>query len=516
MVSDSGLPTCRRSVADTIFTVFSRGRFLLAAILAASFLCQSWASAAAPQPVVRGNGIFDALTAKRFVPHGVNFPGYEYARQQGWGYGAEGTEPDDVASTVAAMASWKINTVRLPLNQDCWLGLNGLPADDLTFNELTMAGYRQSIQNFVEALNRAGIVAILDLHWSNPDGNVADGLRPMPDQHAPAFWRSVATRFGENRSVIFDLFNEPHSRWSGGAKVFGLSWQCWANGGCHAPADPDTIPFTGPGKYQAVGLKRLVSAVRDSGAVQPILLSGIDYANDLRGWRDHAPDDDQLIAGFHNYPVQRCRTVRCWDEEIAPLAREVPVLAAEFGQNDCDSPGHVRRFMEWADGHLIGYLAWAWWDLPDLGCSNFALVSDLDGTPLAPVGTTFHEHLANLPEELPEPPKRGAPGLVIRTAQWNGKRLRLAIRVDPAASKAATARVRLIRNRRVRHRPRRKTRRITRRLKPGTGLARLTLRIPRGLKPVLVTVTYPGDRHLTPGRVRRKPASVSMLTRQKT
>ncbi len=486
-----------------------RRLIFVVAVLAATSVIPSRAAAAAPQPVVDGNRIVDALTSKRFVPHGVNFPGYEYRCQQGWDYGEDGTKPHEVASTVAAIASWKINTVRLPLNQDCWLGDDGLPSGGLT-----VAGYRQSVENFVDALNQVGIVAIIDLHWSGPNGVAADGLRPMPDNRTAAFWHSVATRFQQNRSVIFDLFNEPHSRWGGNGWTFELKWDCWAKGGCEAPSEADTAPVSGVlPRYEAAGFRKLTSVVRSVGATQPILLSGIDWANDLRGWLAHAPADDQLIASFHNYPIQRCSTGRCWDEEIATVAERVPVLAAEIGQNDCGNPGHVNRFMKWADARLIGYLVWAWWDLPTLGCSNFALISDLDGTPLAPVGTAFHAHLASLPDELPEPAPRAGPGLAIKTARWNGKSLRLAIRIDSKASKAVTARVRLVRDPRSKQPPRVKVRLITRRVRSLTGMSWLNINIPRGLRPTFVTVMYPGDRLLRASTISRKPASVSKVTR---
>lgn len=267
-------------------------RRLLLAAIAAALLTSAGASAAAPQPLVQGNQILDALTSKPFIPHGVNFPGYEYACQQGFGdYGEDGTRPLQVDSTVAAMAEWKINTVRLPLNQDCWLGDDGLPAGLLDSD-----GYRSSVENFVTALNSVGIVAIVDLHWSGPNGVVADGLRPMPDDRSATFWHSVATRFRDNPSVIFDLFNEPHSRWNpDDSKVFGLSWECWANGGCQAPAEADTAPKSGLEWYRAAGMKNLTAVVRSAGATQPILLSGIDYANDLRGWLEHRPDRKSVV-----------------------------------------------------------------------------------------------------------------------------------------------------------------------------------------------------------------------------
>lgn len=499
----------------------NRAKCLLLAVFAAFFAVSGFANAAAPQPVVQGNRIVDSVTSRQFIPRGVNFPGFEYACQQGWGYGNAGTQPAEVASTVAAIASWRINTVRLPLNQDCWLGDDGLPAGDLT-----MEGYRNSVEAFTGALGAAGIVTVLDLHWTGPDGLVADGLRPMPDDRSPAFWQSVASRFKSNRSVIFDLFNEPHSRWNpDDSSVFTLTWDCWSKGGCQAPSEIDTAPKSGLAWYQATGLSTLVATVRAAGATQPIMLSGIDYANDLRGWRAHAPSDAQLIASFHNYPKQRCHTVSCWDGEIAPLAERVPVLAGELGQNDCAAPDHVDRFMTWADQHSIGYLAWAWWALPDLGCTNFALVSDLDGTPLAPVGTLFREHLADLargPEEAgpaPDNPnldKAGKPGtapreidpvnrhpsgLRVRQLRWKKPRLTLKIRVSPIVSFGVSVKVKVNGGPAIR-----------RLVQIRGGRGRLAVRIPGGRAPRLVVVSYPGDQRLRP-MVKRLRPSVSKVTR---
>lgn len=495
-------------------------RSLLTMLAGIAVLLPGISSAATPEPVVDGNRIMDAGTAKVFVPHGVNFPGFEYACQQGWAYGEDGTEPDEIPATAAALAAWKINTVRLPLNQDCWLGEDGLPA-----GALTMPGYRNAVEGFVTALNEAGIVAILDLHWSAPAGAAADGLRPMPDDRSAAFWNSVASRFKERKSVIFDLFNEPHSRWGGSGWTFSLSWNCWASGGCQAPAEPDTAPVSGLGWYQAAGLSGLVAAVRGAGASQPILLSGIDYANDLRGWLNHAPKDDQLIAAFHNYPVQRCDSVSCWDREIAPVAEEVPVLAAEFGQNDCGTPNHMNRFMEWADGKRIGYLAWAWWYLPTLGCTNYALIADLDGTPLPPVGTALHDHLATLPdlyEPLPPDPdeprnaaNRKSPGLKLKALSWKRRVFKVRITLNRLASAPVKVRVPLIRDRRSRIDRKAKKLTVERSFKVRSGKRTFRLTVPAGLKPRTVIARFPGDSGFRPQTAKLKPASVSRLTRRR-
>src|SRR5690242_16046231 len=72
---------------------------------------------------VQGNQLEDGSgNPVRFA--GVDRSGSEYACIQGWGI-FDG--PADLAS-VQAIASWHVNAVRVTLNEDCWLGINGVPA----------------------------------------------------------------------------------------------------------------------------------------------------------------------------------------------------------------------------------------------------------------------------------------------------------------------------------------------------------------------------------------------------
>src|SRR5437867_1837234 len=57
--------------------------------------------------------------------HGVNRSGTEYACSGGWGI-FDG--PADAAE-VLAMRAWNINAVRVVLNESCWLGISGVPAE---------------------------------------------------------------------------------------------------------------------------------------------------------------------------------------------------------------------------------------------------------------------------------------------------------------------------------------------------------------------------------------------------
>src|SRR5256885_16357465 len=99
-------------------------RPLIAMILAPLVLAlvPSPGLAAAPLSIsVSGNHLING-SGQTIRLLGVNRSGTEYACIQGWGL-FDG--PND-ATSVAAMAAWHINAVRLPLNEDCWLNINGV------------------------------------------------------------------------------------------------------------------------------------------------------------------------------------------------------------------------------------------------------------------------------------------------------------------------------------------------------------------------------------------------------
>ncbi len=290
---------------------------------------------------------------------GADRSGAEYACVQRLGILAG---PADKRS-VAAMTSWGIDSVRLPLNEDCWLGINGVPA------RFGGARYRAAIRAYVTELNSAGVYVILDLHWNAPGRLLATSQQPMADlDHAPAFWASVASAFRANPAVLFDLYNEPH----------GISWQCWRNG-CALPQG-----------WNAAGMQTLVNAVRATGARQPVIASGLGSGNDLSSWLRYKPYDaaGQLVAGFHVYNFLPCASVACWDQAVAPVARHVPVVATELGEVRC-ADTFIDTFMNWADQAGVSYLGWAW---NPAGCGAPSLISSWDGRPTA-YGMGLRAHL---------------------------------------------------------------------------------------------------------------------------
>src|SRR5271155_1484363 len=131
-------------------------------------------------------------------------------------------------------------------------------------------------------------------------------------EHAPAFWRSMAATFKSNHGVLFDLFNEPYI----------TSWPCWLHG-CQTTYDNNGTSVT----YQSAGMQQLVNAVRSTGATTPLMLGGLAWSSNEAGWRRFEPTDPdhQLVVSVHSYNFGGCDTVACWDQNIAPLARVVPV-----------------------------------------------------------------------------------------------------------------------------------------------------------------------------------------------
>ncbi len=348
---------------------------------------------ASPTPTSGGSGTAPALhvSGNRLVTSsgatyrllGVNRSGGEFACIQGNGMW---NGPMDQAS-VTAIRSWKVRAVRVPLNEECWLGTSDVPSGGTSG-----AAYQTEVKNYVSLLIANGITPIVEMHWNygqytGPSAGCSDVKatcqKPMPDaQYAPSFWTGVANAFKGNNAVVFDLFNEPYpERASGSSETAG--WTCWKNGG------------TCPGiTYQVAGFQTLVNSVRATGATNVILLGGLAYANDLTQWLQYKPTDStgNLAAFAHVYNFNTCANTSCWDSQLAPVAQSVPLTLSEIGENDC-AHGFIDTLMAWADSHGVGYLGWTWnnWD-----CSSGpSLVTDWTGTPTN-YGIGFKNHLATV------------------------------------------------------------------------------------------------------------------------
>ena len=334
---------------------------------------------------------------------GVNVMGGEYACAQGWGFHHHTAVGVSHKQLKKMLLDWGVKTVRLPMNEHCWVsGLNGdgtaalddgprysdSAIDSYWFqyirdnnqktgrranfaNELIASaencrnrssdsnnplysvncieqgqddlaqgdrysvcspsdnskcstqghGYRNSFRHLVDILTGAGIKVVLDLHWSAESDSEALGLTDLPSSLSRVFWRSVSDSFKDKSdSVLYNLFNEPR-------KIPGDAtyWKRWRDGG-------DGF----------VGMQELVNIVRIAGASNPIVIGGLDYGGDLRGWLTHVPYDPlgKIWADSHSYPTgdYKCwadsgsedEGYACWDRTLLPIVNEG--FGAMFGE----------------------------------------------------------------------------------------------------------------------------------------------------------------------------------------
>ena len=288
--------------------------------------------------------------------------------------GAESTPPRSKRSP-----SWGANAVRVPLNESCWLGINGIPP------EYRGATYRAAIGEWVTRLEEGGMYVILELQFAAP--GTAAGRRkssPMPDaDHAPAFWHSVADTFKDDRAVVFDLYNEPHD----------VSWHCWEYG-CQVEGES-------AGSYEAVGMRRLVKVVRadrrppadpaqrDQLRPQPDAVGVLPAARSARRRGRLAPH-----LRFRSLPDRlpgRARRrspnpTRWWPPRSARPTAATPTSTASWtGRTSTASPTSAGRGTPTAAGPALG---------------GPALIRDYDGTP-TDYGIGLREHLRSLGGRTP-------------------------------------------------------------------------------------------------------------------
>ncbi|MBV8372409.1 MAG: cellulase family glycosylhydrolase, partial [Candidatus Eremiobacteraeota bacterium] len=273
---------------------------------------------------------------------GVNRSGTEYACVQGWGI-FDG--PND-ATSVKAIASWHVNIVRVLLNEDCWLNINGIKS------QYAGSNYINAIVQYVNLLHSYGMYAEVSLIWGAPGSYQATYQPDAPDEdHSPAMWSSMAATFKNDPNVILAPWGETT-----------VGWTCFMRKGCKNQAT------YGPHNqfYLTAAMQQAVTLMRGAGYNGVISIPCIDYANacgkingsnyDGSTWLKSRPSDpnNQLIAEAHVYGKNTCDTPACFDSSMRPITKVVPLIFGETGEtydgSDCGS-SYISTFMNWADAH---------------------------------------------------------------------------------------------------------------------------------------------------------------------
>lgn len=355
---------------------------------------------------VNGGHLVDAKNAVVQL-RGANYSGFEFVAIQGW-------SPSDPSGAQAgqaggpkwsAMQAWKINTVRVPLNEASWLGYTCTDTSGVVHNPDPGGNYKTAVKTLVDQATAAGMYVILDLHWTAP-GNACPMLQTqMADaDHSLDFWTSVATMFKNYPSVMFELFNEPYLN-------FDFTGDTWAymmkgTGGSFSgyPATSNSGAWKDVKQPWAIAsYQAMINAVRATGATNVVLVGAMQYAQDLSGWLANKPTDplNQMAAAWHPYRLYNS----AWDyayPNFYPqvftdakniLAAGIPLVMTEIGgQNTAGTPNCpiCTTMTNFGDDNGASVIGWAWdvWGDPEN-----VLIKDVNGTPTDGYGQVFRSWL---------------------------------------------------------------------------------------------------------------------------
>jgi hypothetical protein len=362
------------------------------------------AAAAATGITVSGNQLLK--DGQPFIMHGVNRSGPEFACIQGYGVFdndgyTDGLHPGNTPTNddlqVTNMKSWGINTVNIPFNEDCWLGINGVPAAYAGTN------YINALKHYAATMEANGITPVMALFWTAPGTQQAlDHGNMIDNDHGPALWQSVANAFKNDPNVVLRLKEEPHNI---GDNVAG--WQCLMLGDVQYDTSNTLTPISNTSHcstgYPALGMQSVINIVRGTGATNVLQVPGTEYSNSMTHFLDAGirPSDplnpDQLMAAVDTYPFgNTCGNTTCYDTYYAPVAAQMPFVSGEMGEDpNCarTSMAEVDTYMNWLDSHNAGYLAWTW---DTWGGTCQLITSYTTGAAASPWGVDFKAHLAGL------------------------------------------------------------------------------------------------------------------------
>ncbi len=226
----------------------------------------------------------------RYIPYGINLTGLAHTD-----YAAKMTQ--DEADIAGAADDWCANTVRFQIRQANLISITGH----------VNHAFLGAVTTEVRFAERRGLVVVLNLQWQLDAAKLAES---MPTPRSEAFWAALASHFGTDPNVVFDIFNEPAQRAPCG-------WAFWRNGGVCLG-------------HRYLGMQALADYVR-ARASNLFWVEGISAGSLLNeAWRYHITGDGPLEYSEHRPPGRH--QYQTWDAEFGYLALggHAPVVEGEW------------------------------------------------------------------------------------------------------------------------------------------------------------------------------------------
>src|SRR6202034_4024580 len=274
---------------------------------------------------------------------------------------------------------------RLPLNEASWLNYtcydsgNGsagkvyAPDAGGCYTPHTDSAQQATVKHAGANATAAGMYVILDLHWGAPNNAAGQPICPVgqpgfaDNDHALAFWKSVADTFKGNPAVIFEPFNEPfganvYNDWviQTGSNTYtpGTDASTLLNGGTYHPFDMQNNTagngiVTVNETWQVAGMQAMLDTIRGEGATNVVLSAPDGWAGEIETWLASKPTDPngQMAASWHVYGYAKGQA-----PPLAVLAAGYPIVITEtYGL------GAIGGY-SWTASQGIGYTWWGWND----------------------------------------------------------------------------------------------------------------------------------------------------------
>jgi endoglucanase len=301
-------------------------------------------------------------------------------------------------SEYADMRQAGADSVRMNVAQDGADPENKYYFDEEWFNTVVGA---------VQAARAAGLSVIISIQNEAQTGNAGS---PLPTDATRRVWRKLAPIFGQDRGVLFELYNEPN---------------------LHPGSSPDTAPSLEDWGRWAEAMNKTLSVVRNLGAVNVIVADGLVSAQQLSGAPKLSDPLHQVAYASHPYPSGSTaaigaynQTAPAWDEKFGDFAQTEPVIVTEWGAGyycDSNTPRAVVSFLGYLQQHNVGLEAVAW----DWGPYNFAsAVQGFPNTVFSSLRTPTGPEACSAPNYAPGtgqgPGTAFGPGNVIETWYRSG------------------------------------------------------------------------------------------------
>ncbi len=237
---------------------------------------------------------------------------------------------------VELVQNWRVNVIRLPILPEGWQ--NQSQPDSHCSNYL-----HSVIDPIVDLADKYGVYVLLGYH---AHGNPITGETNAPYMNpsmslATDFWNATAEHYKNDSWVIYSIFDEP----------FSITWNDWE-------------PFA----------QQLVDTIHSHNSKALTLVSGVDWAYDLREVKNATLNGKNIVYEVHPYPRPDIGMgTLIWDRYFGYLTSVYPLFAGEWGfipggtdaggtdlTLNATATGYGHPLLEYMAGKNISWTAFCW------------------------------------------------------------------------------------------------------------------------------------------------------------